>query len=284
MPFNLIILCHALDYKGAGDDWCSGYSASTLYPLGFPFPFYDQTVNSVSICSNGTVILENTSVYVGLSNAPLPDTINAGFVAVMWDDLNPAASGADDIYFQSFSSCPDGYPGACAVVQWNNVPRFGGSVFMNFEVIFYDNGNIKLQYNSAVDYNDATVGMQDSTAATGLNPDWYVQYVYAGVPDNHVPDSGTAILIRYIPVQTNDVLVFDVNPDELIPTLPITGFTFHLEIYDTVTNSLVFSADTTADLNPRDINTVTFSAFTPSDRKYYRTPPTTPPGPVSGPT
>ncbi len=284
VTFNYVDISGTGTPVGAGDDWCSGSDAGTLYYLGFSFPFYDQTRDSISICSNGTVILENTSTYIGLSNTSLPDTIRAGFVAVMWDDLNPTASGADDIYFQSFSSCPDGYSGACAVVQYNNVPRFGGSVFMNFEVIFYDNGNIKLQYNSAVDYNDATVGMQDSTAATGTNPDWYVQYVYGGIPDNHVPDSGTAILIRFVPVQTNDVLVFDVNPDELIPvspvsvtaqvfnadTLPITGFTFHVDVYDTVTNTVVFSADTSVDLSPRNINTVTFSAFTPSDRMYYR--------------
>ena len=285
VPFNYIDISSTGTPLGAGDDWCSGTSASTLYYLGFSFPYYDKIIDSISICSNGTVVLDSTSLYVGLSNRPLPDTaLPAGFVAAMWDDLNPASSTADDIYFESFSSCPDGYSGACAVVQYHNVPRFGGSVLMDFEIIFYDNGNIKLQYNSTVDYRDATIGMQDKSAATGVNPDWYIQYVYNGVPDTHVPDSGTAILIQYIPIQTNDVLVSDVNPDELVPvdsvaitaqvfnadTLPLTGFSFHVEVYDTVTSTLVFSADTTADLLPRQMNTVTFPAFMPEDRKFYR--------------
>ncbi len=284
VPFNYIDVSSTGTPMGAGDDWCSGSSASTLYYLGFSFPFYNQTRDSISICSNGGIILENYSQTLRLTNVPLPDTTVMGLIAPFWDDLNPTATGADDIYFQSFPSCPDGYTGACAVVQYHNVPRYGGSVFMDFEVIFYDNGNIKLQYNSTMDYVDATVGMQDSTAATGVNPDWYIQYVYNGLPDTHVPDSGTAILIKFIPVQSNDAVVFDVNPDELVPasplniiaevfnsdTLPLTGFSFHVDVYDTVTNTLVFSADTTADLLPRQLNTVVFPSFTPAERSYYR--------------
>ena len=181
---------------GAGDDWCSGYSASTLYGLGFTFNFYDGTTDSISICSNGAIILRNLGTYISFSNYALPYSSysDRGFLAVFWDDLNPTASGADDIYFQSFSTCPDGYAGACAVVQYYNVPRYGGSILMNFEVIFYDNGDIKLQYNSALDYVDATIGLQDS-AADSLN-NRFVQYVYYGDPANHIPDSGTVILFK----------------------------------------------------------------------------------------
>ncbi len=179
---------------GAGDDWCSGSSASTLYGLGFTFPYYDSGVDSISICSNGTIVLRNQSTYVGLGNDALPSSSDAGFIAIMWDDLNPSASGADDIYFQSFTSCPDGYAGACAVVQYHNVPRYGSTVLMNFEAILYDNGYIKLQYNSEIYYNDATIGIQDSAADTLNNR--YVQYVYNGDPANHIPDSGTVILFK----------------------------------------------------------------------------------------
>ncbi len=181
---------------GAGDDWCSGYSASTLYGLGFTFNFYDGATDSISICSNGGIILRNLGAYMTYSNQGLPYSTysDRGFVAVFWDDLNPTASGADDIYFQSFTTCPDGYAGACAVVQYHNVPRYGGSVFMNFEVVLYDNGDIKLQYNSALDYVDATVGLQDSAADVTNNR--FVQYVYNGDPANHIPDSGTVILFK----------------------------------------------------------------------------------------
>jgi len=285
VDFNYVDISSTGTNVGAGDDWCSGFSGGIFYQLGFSMPFYTTTVDSISICSNGTVVLENVGRYVGISNGPLPDTTYGptGFVAVMWDDLDPSDASAGGVYFQSFSSCPDGYPGACAIVQYNRVPRYGGSTYMDFEVIFYDNGNIKLLYNSAVDYRDATIGVQDSTAATGENPDWYLQYVYNGIPSNHVPDSGTAVLIRRIPIQSGDALVMDVDPDEYIPVAPVSvsakifnadtlilsSFALHLDIYDTVSNTLVFSDDQTVDLAPRTITTVTFNSFTPEERSYY---------------
>ncbi len=236
VTFNWIDISTTGTAVGATDDWCSGSSESTLYPLGFFFPYYEQTRDSISICSNGTIVLENLYSYQGLSNTALPGSNYGmnGFIAVMWDDLNPAASGADDIYFQSFSSCPDGYAGACAVIQYHNVPRYGGSIFMNFEAILYDNGDIKLQYNSTIDYNDATIGIQDSTAADTLNPsDWYLEYVYNGSPSTHVPDSGTAILFKYPPPPDHDIAVnaiilphfdfYTFYPVGQEPTWPQTG-------------------------------------------------------------
>ncbi len=286
VTFNYIDISTTGTAVGADDDWCSGYNVSTLYYLGFSFPFYDQLIDSISICSNGTVLFENKAGYLGLSNDALPSnggySGDFGFVAVMWDDLNPAASGADDIYFQSFASCPDGYSGACAVIQYHNVPRYSGTVFMDFEVILYDNGNIKLQYNSAVEYNDATVGIQDSTALSS-NPTWYLEYVYNGSPPTHVPDSGTAILFQPpAPVDYN-IGVASVTPTGLIGTSPVT-FTATvrnfgsvattstpvvLNIYDTLASSLVFSDTQTVAIPASSNYDVTFSSFTPSARKVY---------------
>ena len=197
VTFNYIDITSTGTAMGAGDDWCSGSSDSTLYYLGFTFPFYTEAYDSVSICSNGAIVFDTAYDYFGLGNGALPSTGYDGpraFVAVMWDDLNPAATGADDIYFQSFSSCPDGYSGACAVVQYHNVLRYGDTTntFMDFEIILYDNGNVKLQYNSPVYYVDATVGIQGDTANTTNG--FYLEYVYNGTPAEHIPDSGTAIL------------------------------------------------------------------------------------------
>ena len=271
---------------GASDDWCSGSNAGTLYYLGFSFPFYDKTTDSISICSNGTVVFSNKYDYLGFFNSSLPDNGDGehGFVAVMWDDLDPSRSGAG-VYFQSFTSCPDGYSGSCAVVQWYNVPRYSGSVFMDFEVIIYDNGNIKLQYNSTIDYVDATIGIQDSTAAAGSNPTWYLQYVYNGSPSGHIPTNGTAILFRYPTGADYDVRVLTVSPSGPVPTSPLsvqatvrntgsvptTSTDVHLYIFDTVSNALVFSDVQSLGSIPALSNvTVTFSPFTPSPRSFYK--------------
>ncbi len=229
VTFNYIDISTTGTAMGAGDDWCSGSTASTLYYLGFTFPFYTESYDSVSICSNGAIVFDTPYVYFGLTNTGLPSTSYTGpraFVAVMWDDLNPAASGADDIYFQSFTSCPDGYSGACAVIQYHSVPRYGGTTLMDFEIVLYDNGNIKLQYNSAVEYNDATVGIQGDTANTTNN--FFLEYVYNGTPSTHIPDSGTAILFTRI---TTDVAE---APSE-IGSLRVVGRTVYAKsgrIYD----------------------------------------------------
>ena len=285
VTFNWIDISTTGTALGAGDDWCSGSSASTLYYLGFSFPYYDQVKDSISICSNGTIVLENPYDYQGLSNAALPDSGYGpnGFIAVMWDDINPADASADDIYFQAFSTCPDGYSGACAVIQYHNVPRYGGSVYMNFEVILYDNGDIKLQYNSAIDYTDATIGIQDSTAAVGINPNWYLEYVYNGNPSTHIPDSGTAILFKYPPPIDYDVAVLNISPAGPVPvdtiiveatlrnngSIDLTGVPVTLTIYDTATSNVVFTSSTNADIAAQSIITVSFDPFLPDPRKVY---------------
>ncbi len=281
VPFNYVDITSTGTALGLGDDACS--SPQTL---GFTFPFYDKNASSVVVCSNGGILVEYSgSPYLSLSNKPLPDTLDTlGLILPFWDDLNPSDAAADDVYFQSFATCPDGYTGACAVVQYHNVPRYGGDVYMDFEVILYDNGDIKFMYNSAMDYNDATVGIQDSTAAEQVNPDWFIQYVYGGQPWYHIPDSGTAMLFHRINVQANDALVIDVDPDEYIPSTNVTveakvfnadnnnlsNFSLRLEVYDTVTNTLVHSEDVNVNLTARTLNTVTFSSFTVQDRSYYK--------------
>ncbi len=201
----------------------------------------------------------------------------------MWDDLNPADGSADDIYFQSFSTCPDGYAGACAVIQYHNVPRYGGSVYMNFEVILYDNGDIKMQYNSPIDYTDATVGIQDSTAAAGTNPTWYLEYVYNGNPSTHIPDSGTVILFKYPPPIDYDVAVLNISPTGYVPvdtviveatlrnngSIDLTGVPVTLTIYDTATSNVVFTSTINADIPALSITTVSFDPFVPDPRKVY---------------
>ncbi len=285
VTFNYIDIHTTGTNVGAGDDWCSGSSAGTLYYLGFTFPFYDKTTDSISICSNGTIVFNNKYDYLGLANGPLPDDLYGyhGFVAVMWDDLDPSVSGAG-VYFQRFSSCPDGYSGKCAVVQWYNTPRYGRTIRMDFEVIIYDNGNIKLQYNSNVDYGDATIGIQDSTAAAGSNPTWYLQYVYGGIPSGHIPTNGTAILFQYPTGADYDVRVVSVSPSGLVSTSPLTvqatvrntgsvptsATPINLYIYDTVSNTLVFSDVQTVSIPASSNVTVTFSAFTPSPRSFYK--------------
>jgi len=283
VSFNFIDISGTGIPLNPGDDWCSGYNTSTLYYLGFSMPFYDKSVDSISICSNGTVVFTNRYRYLGLVNTSLPSNSYGefGFIAVYWDDLDPSAAG--NVYFQSFATCPDGYTGACAVVQWNGVPRYGGSIPMTFEVILYDNGDMKIQYNSTMHYVDATVGIQDSTAAAGSNPTWYLQYVYNGSPSTHIPTNGTAILFKYPRAADYNVGVMNISPLGPVEVAPITfqatvrnfgsvattSTPVYLNIYDTVSNTLVFSDVQIVSIPALSNINVTFNPFTPSPRSFY---------------
>jgi len=284
VDFNWVDITTTGTAVGASDDWCSGSSDSLLYYLGFSFPFYSKTYDSVSICSNGAVVFDQPYEYFGLSNEGLPATVYSGpraIIAIMWDDLNPAATDADDIYFESFSSCPDGYDGACAIIQYHNIPRYGNTVLMNFEMILYDDGNIRLLYNSEIYYYDATIGIQDSAA--DLTNNHFLQYVYDGTPAEHVPDSGTAILFEYPTIIDYDVAVIEVSPAGLIPvdtvvveatvrnmgTVDLTGVPITLTIYDTATSTTVFTSSATADIPSLSNVTVSFEPFVPEPRKVY---------------
>lgn len=126
-------------------------------PISFDFPFYGITRNSLTIGSNGTVYFSN--YYLGTTNVCLPNNHtyaalgDTSLIALFWDDLNPSNGG--DIYYQDF--------GTYFVVEFSNVVEFASSDGDTWEVILYDNGNVRMQYKetSAMQGNASfTVGMQ----------------------------------------------------------------------------------------------------------------------------
>jgi len=133
-------------------------------PMSFDFPFYGTNRNSLTIGSNGTVYFSN--YYLGTTNVCLPNNHSyaalgdTSLIALFWDDLNPGNGG--DIYYQDF--------GTYFVVEYSNVVEFASSDGDSWEVILYDNGNVRMQYKetSAMQGNASfTVGMQGSPT-TGL--------------------------------------------------------------------------------------------------------------------
>ncbi len=168
-----------------------GDDATGVLPIGFMFPIYDSIYDSILVGSNGALGFD-LNRYISYSNRELP-YYDMDFIAVMWDDLSPNVSGAA-IFYNTYSTCPDAYDGACFVIEWNNVPHYGQSFGQTFEAILYDNGNVKLQY-LVIDtsYNTSvTVGIQAADTSTASNK--FLQYVYNGTPSEHVPADSVAVL------------------------------------------------------------------------------------------
>ncbi len=167
-------------------------------PIGFDFPFYGQTFNTIRVCTNG--FLSFTSTSTALTNYPLPSTsAPENLLAVFWDDLH--FRGVERAYYY--------YDGMRFIVQFYNVERYATTPpsLLNFEVILYPTGKIVYQYLSMTgELASATIGIQNATKDDGLT----VVYNAAYVHDN------MAVELSFIP----DWLV--VNPKT--GTIPAGGY------------------------------------------------------------
>ncbi len=93
-----------------------------VVPMGMNFPVYGVNFANVTIQSNGALHFA-TNTYMSLANTCLPTVVNpqANNLYVFWDDLNPGAAGASEVYYQTLGPVGD----RRFVVQWETA-HFGG--------------------------------------------------------------------------------------------------------------------------------------------------------------
>lgn len=149
-----------------GDDQSAGPIS-----LGFDFPFYGQSFNSVRVTTNGFLSFTDTST--DLTNDPLPNTgAPANLLAVFWDDL----------HFRSQNRARYLADGNRFIVQYSNVDRFSSTTPSNltFQVILYPNGRIVYQYltMTSAELASATVGIQNAVKTDGLTVVYNAGYVH----------------------------------------------------------------------------------------------------------
>jgi hypothetical protein len=169
------------------DDLSSGIQ------LGFEFAtFFDTPFSEVQVGSNGIIFAggENPSNTETASpdNTALPNpSLPNGFIAPLWDDLDPSAGGT--IYYQTVGM----EPSRQFVVEWNNVPFKGVAGNQLFQAILFESGGIEFKYaeldeggpheNGAL----ATIGIESETGTralqfssddpTALMPDQMIQLI-----------------------------------------------------------------------------------------------------------
>ena len=143
-------------------------------PLPFTFEFYGTGRDSVSIGSNGQVYFLNNDFGENYKNESIPSSVtNHDFIALLWDDLNPASGG--NVYYDVVGTAPN----RRFVIQYQDVPHYVGGgdggpgpYFLasgtgSFQAILEENGDILMQYQDVnfnnTDYDNgasATVGIQ----------------------------------------------------------------------------------------------------------------------------
>jgi len=147
----------------------------------FPFTYYDQTYNGVTVNANGCVYFENA--YQSYNNGPIPGDYPVDrFIAALWDDLYPGGGGP--VYYEVKGEAPN----RRLIVEWYNVPHlYYGTESATFEVILYEaTGEILMQYADTVfgslsaDHGaSATIGIQESPVE-GLQYSYNTASVYDG--------------------------------------------------------------------------------------------------------
>ena len=156
-------------------------SASVRFSIGFNFEFYGEVYDSLIINPNGWISFaddndqyKNTDVY---NNDPV-DGISGPAIFGFWDDLNPVNEetgpnvipGSGYVYYEYQSNYDRLVIFFDDVVHWQNA----GNPFvleLDFQIIIWENGNIKFQYRDVTGNCDsATIGIkaENSYADSGF--------------------------------------------------------------------------------------------------------------------
>jgi len=141
----------------AGDD-----AVSAPIPIGFAFPFYGSTFDSLRVSTNG--LASFTSASAGFSNTTLPNQgsgVPENLLAVFWDDL----------VFQGGARAAWWRENGRFIVEYRDVTRFGEPASPNtFEFVLSADGTIEYRWLAlrAVSLSSATVGIQNGARDDGL--------------------------------------------------------------------------------------------------------------------
>ncbi|MEO0250751.1 MAG: T9SS type A sorting domain-containing protein [candidate division WOR-3 bacterium] len=243
----------------AGQTISLGDDAYTTLTLPFNFPFYDLTLNTINLCSNGFL---STTPATSYTNYDLPYASIPYLIAFFWDDLNPNLGGTI-----KYLATPD-----YAVIHFNNIQHYGGTGTYDMQVILYPNGDIVMSYQTMTGLiNSATIGIQGDS---GTN-NWYLKYTYNGNPTN-VHDGLTIYWKR--PVRSHDLSIGPiVMPVEIMgldafnPTVVVrnigtsTETNVDVEFRIKKGDTYVYSQSLTiSQIDVDEVDTLVFPEFTPS--------------------
>ncbi|MHA1149731.1 MAG: choice-of-anchor X domain-containing protein [Promethearchaeota archaeon] len=138
---------------GIGDD---DYFNRTL---PFEFTFYGENYSSILIGSNGWVsFYEYDDWFANI----FPDTDYKRQIAIFAEDLDPSSS-LGQVYIRNLTA-----PNRYAII-WNNIDLYGAGNAGTFEIILYENGLIKLQYQVINDAASAYCGINRGEGANYYN-------------------------------------------------------------------------------------------------------------------
>ncbi len=168
-----------IDISGVGTTVTLGDDDSTAaIPIGFDFPFYENSYSALNIGSNGIITFGKGSTV--RTNTALPNvSVPNNLLALWWDDLDPRKGGNifyySDILNNRF---------IVSFVGIKNYYSTTGTGSLTFQAILYSNGKIQLQYGAmdpGVDVdglNGSTIGIENSSGTDGLAVIYNAAYIH----------------------------------------------------------------------------------------------------------
>lgn len=142
-------------------------------PLGFDFPFYEQSVNQVTIAAAGYLSFKEADSWLNQSQIPTSSEPNQ-VIAPYWAPLYLFADApSGQVYYHQGGAAPERY----FVAEWYEVAggtpgdATGGDDTFHFEVILYENGDILFQYGQMTILGSSycgAAGIENATGEDGL--------------------------------------------------------------------------------------------------------------------
>jgi hypothetical protein len=197
-------------------DMLSDDALSAEIPLGFTFPYGDNTYTSIKVSSNGWIGIGSSQTGSNLSNN-LASTSYVPVVAPLWDDTSMAAGTCE--YLLTGTA-----PNRIFTVQYTNLKwNYYGDNQYNFQVRFYETGKIDIFYGPSTgtpNSPSASIGINMLPGGSG----WF----YSVTPGNPATASTTTenSNITEFPAQGT---IYEFNPVVAVPNdlaaLSVTGNT-----------------------------------------------------------
>ncbi len=196
-------------------------------PLPFSFNYFDNTYNDLYIGSNGYVTFGSGTTDLG--NDPIPSTNTpSDIIALYWDDLNPSSGGV----VSYFNSTVNGQ--SCFVVDFTDVPHFGGGAIVTGQIILCADGSITINcIDCQSDGGDATQGIENIDGTLGYFDPALIDGIDFGVgtqncvtftPDVDAPSGCT--FVAWV-TDLSDIAGTTVGTTETVSVAPATTTTYY---------------------------------------------------------
>lgn len=127
-----------------------------LVNIGFPFTLKDTSYTQLRILTNGVLHFGAEQRFHRVyNNTALPSNSADLFIAPYWDDL------VDDAQSSVTYGTRGSAPFRSFIVTWNNVRAYANNLRYDFQVVLYENGDIRFRYaNNTANGASATIGIE----------------------------------------------------------------------------------------------------------------------------